>query len=197
MVEDVKVVSPSLLLLEDDPDVAITIAELLEERGFLVTIDGGSLQVQPKDSELGAIANDAVDLMRPLVEERKQQLVVDITPGLRVLADPERIIQVLSNILGNATKFTPVGGRISLWGAAIEQDGRRFVKVTVTDSGPGIARENLPRIFDRFWKSSQDRQGVGLGLAIAKGVVEAHGGRIGVDSPPGGGATFRFTLPVP
>ena len=101
---------------------------------------------------------------------------------------------MLSNLLGNAAKFTPEGGRIALRMRPATDE----VLFEVADTGPGIAAEDLPHIFGRFWQAGRSRRGagVGLGLPIAKGIVEAHGGRIRVESAPGEGTRFFFTLPV-
>ena len=100
---------------------------------------------------------------------------------------------MLSNLVGNALKFTPSGGRVTI---AAEPHGT-MVRFAVLDTGPGIASEHVPRIFDRFWKNETlGTRGTGLGLFIAKGIVEAHGGRIWVESRIGQGATFYFTLPI-
>jgi signal transduction histidine kinase len=110
-----------------------------------------------------------------------------------VIADAARINQVLSNLVGNAVKFTPRDGLITI--SAEQVDGE--VRFAVIDTGPGIPAEQLPHIFGRFWQAkSSDRRGIGLGLAIAKGIVEAHSGRIWVESSVGLGSTFYFTLPV-
>ncbi|MBL0891651.1 MAG: ATP-binding protein, partial [Gemmatimonadaceae bacterium] len=110
-----------------------------------------------------------------------------------LLCDRQRLQQVLSNLLGNAVRFTPAGGRIVL-AATMHDDA---VRVSVSDTGPGVAPEDVPRLFERYWQAPRLlRAGSGLGLYIAKGIVEAHGGDIGVDSEPGKGAMFWFTLPV-
>jgi signal transduction histidine kinase len=121
---------------------------------------------------------------------RLEQSVADA--GLAVLADRERVFQVLSNLVGNALKFTPSGGRVSL---SVEQQGAT-VRFAVCDTGPGIPPVSLPRVFDRFWTETPGKKGTGLGLFIAKGIVDAHGGRIWVESELGHGATFAFTLPL-
>ncbi|MDP2344102.1 MAG: hybrid sensor histidine kinase/response regulator [Deltaproteobacteria bacterium] len=108
-----------------------------------------------------------------------------------LLADPHRVLQVLANLLSNAVKFTPRGGSVEL--SASDEGGD--VVVRVVDTGSGIPREQQSRIFDRFYSADRTGRGLGLGLAIAKGVVRAHGGRIGVVSAPGQGSTFFFTLP--
>jgi signal transduction histidine kinase len=110
-----------------------------------------------------------------------------------VRGDRDRLLQVLANLVGNAIKFTPEGGAIAV-GA---RRGAGEVIVAVEDTGPGIAEEDLPRIFDRYWQVGRRRRGgAGLGLAIAKGIIEAHEGRIWVESEPGRGSTFSFALPV-
>lgn len=122
------------------------------------------------------------------------ELVVDLPEALPALrADRHRLLQVLENLLGNAIKFTPRGGRIAIRASA----GSDGLVVRVEDTGPGIPAADLPHVFDRYWKASrQDRRGVGLGLAIAQGIVHAHGGEIGVESAVGQGSAFWFRLPL-
>ena len=111
-------------------------------------------------------------------------------------ADAERVHQVLFNLLDNAVRFTPPGGRVTV--RASTRNGS--VDVAVADTGPGIASEHLPRVFERFYRvdpgRSRDEGGTGIGLAIARSVVEAHGGRIWAESQPGKGSVFTFELPV-
>ena len=112
-------------------------------------------------------------------------------------ADPQRVGQVLTNLIGNAIKFTPEGGKIRVNAA---REGDAFVRVEVVDTGYGNAAENMPRLFQRFTQldmtSTRRAGGTGLGLSIAKALVEAQGGAIGVTSKPGEGSTFWFTLPI-
>jgi len=110
-----------------------------------------------------------------------------------VSADRTRVVQVLSNLLRNAIKFTPRDGRIVIG----VDTSDHAVQFSVTDTGPGISAEKRARVFDRYWQSSQGarQRGAGLGLSIAKGIVEAHGGRIWVESVPGEGSEFAFTIP--
>ena len=121
----------------------------------------------------------------------------DVSPALLpVQADRERLHQVLFNLLDNAFRFTPAGGSVSVTGACV--DGT--CEVTVEDTGPGIPDEHLPFVFDRFYRvdrsRSRDDGGTGIGLTIARSVVEAHGGRIWVERRQGGGSSFHFVLPV-
>lgn len=160
-------------------------------------IDAGVLQVALAPVEAATLLMDAVEQMRPLADERQQTLAIECPGGVGVQADADRIVQVLGNVVGNAVKFTPVGGTITV--SVRPVSGRtseeRLVEFAVVDSGPGIAAEHLPHVFDRFWRPPQRQRGVGLGLAIARGIVEAHGGDITAESPAGGGAVVRFTLP--
>jgi signal transduction histidine kinase len=109
--------------------------------------------------------------------------------------DAQQIGRVLSNLLGNAVRHTPAGGTVKVQAEAM-QDG---VRVEISDTGEGISAEDLPHVFERFYRGEKSRSratgGAGLGLAIAKGIVEAHGGRIGAESTPGEGTRFYFTLP--
>ncbi|HEY0808821.1 MAG TPA: ATP-binding protein, partial [Longimicrobiales bacterium] len=112
-----------------------------------------------------------------------------------VYADRERILQTFSNLLGNAVKFTPSGGEVRIEAEAYPQE----VVFTVIDSGPGIATVDQPHVFDRYWQAKAQRrgsQGIGLGLVIVKGIIEAHGGRVWVESEVGAGSRFSFSLPL-
>jgi signal transduction histidine kinase len=132
-------------------------------------------------------------MLRPLASGSSIVMEASVAADLpAVLADAARIQQVLSNLVGNAVKFTPRQGRITVAADRLETE----VRFAVIDTGPGIPPEQVPHIFGRFWQArSSDRRGLGLGLAIAKGIVEAHNGRIWVESQVGAGSTFYFTLP--
>jgi two-component system phosphate regulon sensor histidine kinase PhoR len=145
--------------------------------------------VHPSD-----LINQAVERLRLQAERAGLTLHLDCSDDLPpVLADPMRLEQVLVNLLHNAIKFTPSGGEIWL---CVEREDP-FARFWVKDTGVGIPRDDLARIFERFYKADRARSGggTGLGLAIARHLVEAHGGKIWVDSAEGQGSTFYFTIP--
>ena len=157
-------------------------------------IESGHLRISPAIHESGPLVEAALEMMWPLAAEKRQQLecAVDALPA-KVRCDRDRVIQVLSNLIGNSIKFTPAGGTITLAGQMIGD----LVRFGVSDNGPGVPAEALPHLFDRYWQAKRmSRASAGLGLFIAKGIVEAHGGTIWVDRPPEGGSTFFFTLPA-
>lgn len=159
------------------------------------SLESGSVEMNPRPCAPATLVGAADEMFRPVAEERGVALAVEplgeaVVP---VQADYGRILQVFGNLVGNAIKFTPAGGRVEL-GAERAAD---YVRFWVRDSGPGIEREHLPRLFDRFWQARRGgKAGAGLGLAIAKSIVEGHGGQIWAESAPGEGSTFHFTLPV-
>ena len=157
-------------------------------------LDAGKLVISPVPVDPSVLLTDSLQTLRPLVDEKGISLDLQIETALpKVMADPERIQQTLSNLVGNAIKFSPAGSKI----VVVARKDAEGVIISVLDNGKGIAPEHLPRVFDRYWQSSRtDRQGAGLGLAIAKGIVEAHGGRIWIESKPGEGTTASFTLPL-
>jgi signal transduction histidine kinase len=156
-------------------------------------IEAGHFQLTRFPTTVYELLIDAIELLRPLAAAKRVELCADIAPGLpSVLADRERVLQVFSNIGGNAIKFTPQGGRVEL--QVSEQQGA--VEFTIRDNGPGIAAEDLPHLFDRYWQARKaTRVGTGLGLPIAKRIVEAHGGQIRATSELGLGSCFAFTVP--
>lgn len=157
----------------------------------LAKIEGGRFTISPRAMSAKAIVEDGVGLIEAVAEQKHVRVEV-AAADIRIHADAQRVLQVLSNLLGNAIKFTPVGGTIRI-GTEPEGDWVRF---TVEDSGPGIAASELPHVFERYWQGrGASRHSVGLGLYIAKGIVDAHGGRIWVESRVGRGSTFHFTLP--
>lgn len=165
---------------------------LIEDLLDVASIEAGALSVDPDSVRPGTLIGDAHEMAVHVVDGDAVTLCREVGDGLpSVLADRDRILQVFSNLVSNAARFTPEGGRIVL-GAAV--DGGEVV-FEVRDSGPGIPDEAKENVFDRFWKVDRlDRDGAGLGLAIVQGIVEAHGGRVWVQDAPEGGACFRFTL---
>jgi PAS domain S-box-containing protein len=155
------------------------------------------VRAEPADAE--HLVRTAIETLRPVARDRSLMLELTSVPGLpRVLADGGRLQQVLANLVGNAVKFSPPRGKIEI-GLERAPNGERCVVVSVRDGGCGIPPDEIPHIFDRYWQGERSRQtgrGAGLGLAIARGIVEAHGGRIWVESRPGEGSTFRFSLPA-
>jgi signal transduction histidine kinase len=166
------------------------IADLLD----VTRLDAGMLRIAPEPVEASTLLTDALRTLQPLVDEKRIDLEIQIDADLpKVVADSERIQQALSNLVGNAIKFTPAGGRVVI-GALADSDR---ITISVADTGIGISEEELPRVFDRYWQSTRtNRQGAGLGLAIAKGIIESHGGRLWLESNAGAGTVARFSLPV-
>lgn len=155
-------------------------------------MEGGRLSIDAQPESVAEIIGDTLEMLRSMAASNGVELVNESAQGLpQVIADSARIQQVLSNLVGNALKFTPSGGRITVRA----EPAREEIRVAVIDTGAGIEPDQLPHIFGRFWQAtSGDKRGIGLGLAIAKGIVEEHGGRIWVESTPGKGSSFFFTL---
>jgi PAS domain S-box-containing protein len=169
---------------------------LIQDLLDITRVETGRLSLDLQPVTTVALLEGALRTLRPLVESAGHELVVDLPSTLpSVNADPERIGQVLSNLVGNGIKFTPRGGRITVAADAAASD----VRVSVSDTGIGITAEHLPHIFDRFWQASHSNirsKGAGLGLPIAQGIVRAHGGQLTATSVPGKGSVFSFTLPA-
>jgi two-component system OmpR family sensor kinase/two-component system sensor histidine kinase BaeS len=170
---------------------------LIDDLRLLALADAGELALYPEPVSPAHLVADARRSFAQQAEERGVSLHAAAPAGLPELsADPQRVGQVLGNLVANALRHTPAGGTVTVGAAAA--DGA--VVFTVSDTGAGIAPEDLPRIFDRFYRADRSRArlsgGAGLGLAIARRIVEAHGGRIWAESEPGRGTAVRFTLPV-
>jgi signal transduction histidine kinase len=147
--------------------------------------------------QVADVVRATVEVLSPRAEARDVSLVVRVPDDLPMVeADPHRVGQVLRNLLNNALDFTPQGGQVTV---SAQPDGA-WMSVQVSDTGPGILPAHLPYVFERFYRADPSRAratgGAGLGLAIAKQLVEAHGGRVWVESTLGAGATFGFTLPL-
>jgi signal transduction histidine kinase len=171
---------------------------LIQDLLDVARIQAGGLVVDPNPVNASSLVQEAIDSASPLAGAAGLQVNRSVEePAPDVLCDRDRILQVFANLIGNAIKFTPRGGEIFVGAqpeAAVSALEARF---WIKDTGPGIPVENIPHVFDRYWQArSTAKLGTGLGLSIAKGIVEAHGGRIWVESEIGKGACFAFTLPV-
>jgi signal transduction histidine kinase len=167
---------------------------LIEDLLEVVRQESGQLKLDFEDVPVASLEAQTMEMFQNSAAENGISLRFEETaPGLAVRGDSERILQILSNLIGNSLKFVPRGGSVVV---KCERKGTEVV-FAVTDSGPGIAGEDLERLFEKFWQRRRsDRRGVGLGLSIARGIVEAHGGRIWAESRVGDGSTFYFTLPA-
>lgn len=168
---------------------------LIQDLLDVTRMEAGRLHVQLARVSAAQIVADTLEAQGPLASAAAVELGAEVSTDLpELLADRDRLLQVFENLVGNALKFTGPGGRITV-GAG--RRGAREVLFRVTDTGPGIPAEDVPHLFDRFWQAREARcLGAGLGLPIVKGLVEAHGGRVWVESAPGQGSTFFFTIPA-
>jgi two-component system OmpR family sensor kinase len=168
---------------------------LVDDLRELALAEAGQLKLNSQPIDLTALIESTVSNFMPVADEREVTLKVEIDRALEVHADPDRVAQVLRNLIANALWHTPPQGSITLEAQVID----RLVRVSVSDTGEGIAPEDVPHVFDRFYRSDKSRTrhtgGSGLGLAIAKSLIEALGGEIGVESALGQGSRFWFTLP--
>jgi signal transduction histidine kinase len=181
-------------------DQAQLLARLVEDLRTLALAEAGQLSLDRQPTDVAELVKRVVASFEPKAADRRVTLSVDAPSSLpRIRADGQRIAQVLTNLLGNALRYTPQAGRADVRLSAQPES----ILITVSDNGPGIAAEDLPHIFDRFYRADKSRSrdprsggGSGLGLAIARSIVEAHGGRIWAESETGQGTTIAFTLPA-
>jgi signal transduction histidine kinase len=168
-------------------------ARLVGDLLDVARIEAGRMEVAPSPEPVAAMLDEAGAIHRHEAEARGVALRVSpVDASLTALADRARVQQVLANLTGNAVKFTPAGGEVTLGASRAGAE----VRVTVRDTGAGVAADALPHVFDRFWQGGDKRGGAGLGLAIVKGLVEAHGGRVAMESEVGRGTAVTFTLPA-
>jgi len=168
---------------------------LVDDLLVVEKLEHGSLELNLDLADLKAVVDEAIETARPQAEKREVTLINKMPDmEMEVVFDSLRIMQVLNNLLSNAVKFAPEKSSIEVF-SKLEKD---CVTVSVSDKGPGIKAQDISRIFDKFFQSGdgQSHKGFGLGLSICKMIVESHGGDIGVDSTPGSGSTFWFSLPV-
>jgi signal transduction histidine kinase len=167
---------------------------LIDDLLDFASIEAGQLALKRQPQDAGSLIRETLVSFEGVAEDKNLQLTADVAPDLpKIYCDRDRILQVLSNLVGNATKVTPTGGHITLRAEV----GENELLFTVLDNGPGILEEELKHLFERYWRSGEvEYRGTGLGLAIARGIIVAHGGRIWAESEFGRGATFFFTVPA-
>ena len=169
------------------------LSRLIDDLRTLALAESGALKLQKEPTDLATLTNETVASFRAQADTAGVTLSAEVAPNLPMLeVDPARIRQVLENLISNALRYTPRGGTIQVRCFA---EGTGRVTMAVNDSGTGIPRDELPHIFERFYKS-RDSRGTGLGLAIAKNLVAAHGGEISAQSEPGAGTQIQFSLPI-
>lgn len=176
-------------------DETHVMSRLIDDLRTLALAESGTLKLQREPVDLGVLVEEAADSFQGQADKAEVELAVELAPDLPALdVDAARIREVLSNLIANALRYTPRGGKIVVR-CSIEEKGATSIQVSVSDTGAGISPDDLPHIFDRFYKSP-DSRGTGLGLTIARNLIQAHGGEISASSEPGKGTTIRFTLPL-
>jgi two-component system phosphate regulon sensor histidine kinase PhoR len=169
------------------------LSQLSQEMMDLAQIESGQVLLKLVPAPIAPLVQKALAAMLPQAKHKSQHISLVLPGSLQALMDEQQIARVIGNLLHNAVKFTPEGGIISVSAEVVEDD----IRLCVSDTGPGVPRDERARIFERFYKHDRARSkgGTGLGLAIARHIVEGHGGRIWVEGAPGEGARFYFTLP--
>ncbi|MDQ7844383.1 MAG: ATP-binding protein [Armatimonadota bacterium] len=172
------------------------LVKLVDDLLDLSLLESKRVTLNPRPVDLGELIAHTVDKLRPLADHSRLTLIQSLPAGLVVVADADRLEQVFTNLVDNALKYTPPGGRVEIRARPVNG----AVEIAVHDSGQGIRPEDLPHVFERFYRADRSRTrgsgGTGLGLAIAKHIVEAHGGQISVTSRPQEGTTFTVTIPI-
>ena len=171
------------------------LSRLVDDLRTMALAESGSLQLQREPIELAPLIREALAGFETQVLEKEIQVELHLADVEAIHVDPLRIREILSNLLSNALRYTPHGGQVQVGLSEQMTGGKRIVTIFVQDSGPGIDKSDLAHIFDRFYKSS-DSGGMGLGLSIARYLVEAHGGEIWAESEPGKGTKILFTIPA-
>jgi signal transduction histidine kinase len=195
MVEDPETVQRYLRTAQKDIEA---LSSLIDDLFQMAQLDAGGLPLELGMNSISDLISDTLESFKELAARQGVALTGEVEPKVDLLwMDAQRIGRVLNNLIGNALRHTPEGGYIHVHAAALPQG----VRVEVTDSGEGIRPEDLPYVFDRFYRGEKSRNratgGAGLGLAIARGIIEAHGGRIAVESQPAQFTRFYFILPQP
>jgi signal transduction histidine kinase len=167
---------------------------LIQDLLDVARVEAGGLSVSTSVIDAESLVREVAAQQEPLAVQKNVRLVLDVRGQLpRICADHDRLVQVLGNLIGNAVKFTPERGAITI--EAKQRDSQ--VHFVVRDTGPGIPEADLKNVFTPYWQAKKTaHMGAGLGLAIVRGIVAAHGGQVWAENAPGGGAMFTFTVPV-
>jgi signal transduction histidine kinase len=186
------------IIIEETERLTRLINDILDLQRF----EAGRMELGFEDLEINVLLEKSLSLFQSVARERNLSMEKDIPDhGIRVKGDPDRLLQVMANLLSNATKFTPEGGKIKTAVSQATENGATVLKVSVSDTGDGIPKELQPKLFMKFQHADKltkkKGEGTGLGLALVKEIIEYHGGTVGVESEPGCGSTFYFTLPIP
>jgi PAS domain S-box-containing protein len=186
---------------EDQPELVATIRlaarqmeRLIQDLLDVARLESGRFSVERAYIDAASVVEESCASHEPLAQQKQQKIVCRINGELpQICADHDRLVQVFGNLIGNALKFTPERGTITVEASAVN----RMVQFDVRDSGPGIPEADLRQVFTPYWQAKKTaHMGAGLGLAIVRGIIEAHGGKVWAETAPGGGAAFRFTIPV-
>lgn len=174
------------------------LVKLINDLLDLSRIEAGRLELKQELVDIGLLTRQVVNTLRPIIDAKQQQVAFDVASNVPLAyVDKDRVTQILTNLISNASKYTPPNGHL---GIAAHPENAQQIRVDVKDDGIGIAEKDQAQLFSRFYRTSnpatQDIDGTGLGLVITRSLVELHGGRIFVNSAPGQGATFSFTLPT-
>jgi two-component system, OmpR family, phosphate regulon sensor histidine kinase PhoR len=185
---------------QDIRDTAQHMADLVTDLLDIGKIEAG-LDAGREPIDLIPVIGEAIRMVRPRAETKRIEIAAELAEAATISAVPSRVRQVLINLLDNGVKYTPAGGRVTITAALSSGgDGDEAVTIRVTDTGIGIPARDLPHVFDEFYRvkspATREIAGTGLGLAITRTIVEAHGGRIRVDSVEGAGTTFAVELPL-
>lgn len=175
-------------------DEVLRLGRLVDDLETLSAAEAAGLRLQRRPVDLAGVMADAVDLLRPQYDAAGLELTADLTP-VRVDGDPTRLHQVVGNLLTNAAKFTPAGRRVAV--TVVPNDGT--ARLEVLDTGPGLPLDELPHVFERFWRgrAAAGTSGTGIGLAVVAELVHAHGGRVEAANQGEGRPGTRFTVILP
>jgi signal transduction histidine kinase len=188
---DASALREALMDCAEESERIVTMLDVLMD---ISEAETGTMRLGLEKVDVGAVIEDVIDLYQYVAEDKRLKIAAAVSPGLQVTADAGRLRQVLANLLDNALKYSPAGGRVGITAGLAAGE----VMIQVSDTGPGIAEPDLPRIFERLYRGDRSRsqKGLGLGLSLVRAVVRAHHGRIEVRSRPGEGSVFTVYLPA-